>query len=127
MRKSPIAALSTSGTKWDTPGMFPVHRLPIDMSDRPFAYIGARLRWHRIEYERLNQTDYVNKAGLKRTSLANWETGSKRISVDAAESLRKTYGLSLDWLYCNDDSNLPASIRQAWRNSSTFQEMSSSK
>ncbi|WP_424969964.1 helix-turn-helix domain-containing protein [Dinoroseobacter sp. S76] len=93
------------------------NRLPADTSANPYAEIGARLRWHRLEFEKLRQADYAANAGLKRTSLASWETGTKRVSVDAAAKLRNVYGLSLDWLYCGDDANLPASIRRAWRES----------
>ncbi|WP_424976590.1 helix-turn-helix domain-containing protein [Dinoroseobacter sp. S124A] len=90
-------------------------RHTLDVSKRPFADIAARLRWHRVEFEGLQQAEYAAKAGIGRTALSNWETGDKRVSIDAAMRLRLVYGTSLDWLYCGDAESLPASLRRAWR------------
>ena len=82
--------------------------------DRPFADIAARLRWHR-SLEKLDQEAYAVKAGLKRAQLNNWESGNYRLSVDGALALRRTYGLSLDFMYEGIDDALPMTLRQAWR------------
>lgn len=85
------------------------------------------MRWHREMYECMQQKEYSDRAGVGRTTLAAWETGDKRVSVDGAVRLRDAYGISLDWLYLADDNNLPSAIRQAWRKSDLFHSANSSK
>ena len=80
----------------------------------PFADIAARIRWHRA-LEGLNQADYADRAGVKRSQLSNWETGLQRVSVDGALALRRTYGLSLDFIYEGIADALPMTLRSAWR------------
>lgn len=83
-------------------------------SDAPFWDIAERIRWHR-ELEGLRQSDYAARAGLKRSQLSNWETGLQQISVDGARALRRTYGLSLDFIYEGIEDALPMTLRVAWR------------
>lgn len=83
-------------------------------TDRPFADIADRIRWHRALLD-LNQSEYAAKAGLKRAQLNNWESGDYRLSVDGALALRRTYGLSLDFMYEGIDDALPMTLRNAWR------------
>lgn len=82
--------------------------------ERPFADIAERIRWHR-DLVALKQADYAAKAGLTRQQLNNWETGDYRLSVDGALALRRTYGLSLDFMYEGIDDALPMTLRNAWR------------
>lgn len=82
--------------------------------DRPYSDIAERIAWHR-ELEGMTQADYAHKAGLKRSQLKNWETGSHRLGLDGALALRKTYGLSLDFLYEGIDDALDMTLRRAWR------------
>lgn len=86
----------------------------MNKDDRPFADIAARLRWHR-DLEGMDQEPYAAKAGLKRAQLNNWETGIYRLSIDGALALRRTYGLSLDFMYEGIDDALPMTLRRAWR------------
>jgi DNA-binding XRE family transcriptional regulator len=81
---------------------------------RPFADIAARIRWHRA-LESLDQETYARKAGLTRQQLNNWESGSYRLSIDGALALRRTYGLSLDFMYEGIDDALAMTLRRAWR------------
>jgi transcriptional regulator with XRE-family HTH domain len=85
-----------------------------DMENAPYGEIAARIRWHRA-VENLNQTEYAEKAGIRRSQLSNWETGQQRVSVDGAIALRRTYGLSLDFIYEGIDDTLPMTLRQALR------------
>lgn len=80
--------------------------------DRPHAEIAARIKWHR-ELLGLTQKDYAEKAGLKRAQLNNWEGGDNRIGIDGARALRKTYGLSLDFIYEGVDDALSMTLRNA--------------
>lgn len=82
-------------------------------SEKPFGDIGDRIRWHR-SLEGLDQRDYAERAGLKRAQLSNWESGNTRLSIDGALALRKTYGLSLDFMYEGIADALPMTLRSAW-------------
>lgn len=88
----------------------------MSLDDKPFGDIAARLRWHR-ELEGLTQKDYALKVGVKRAALNNWESGDYRLSLDGALSLRRTYGLSLDFMYEGISDALPMTLRQAWLDS----------
>lgn len=83
-------------------------------SHLPFGDIAERIRWHR-RLEQLDQLEYAVRAGLTRTQLSNWETGKSRISIDGALALRRTYGLSLDFIYEGIADALPMTLRVAWR------------
>lgn len=86
----------------------------MSLSDKPFGDIAARIRWHRSLTE-MNQAEYAERAGVKRAALSNWESGDYRISLDGARALRKTYGLSLDFIVEGIDDALPMTLRMAWR------------
>lgn len=86
------------------------------MQDTPFSDIGQRLRWHR-QLEGLTQTEYAKRAGIKRAQYSNWELGSQSPSVVGARHLRRTYGLSMDFIFDGIDDALPMTLRQAWRDS----------
>lgn len=89
----------------------------MDLSDKPFGDIAARLRWHRA-LEGLTQKEYAAKIGQKRAALNNWESGDYRLSLDGALAIRKIYGLSLDFMYEGIDDALPMTLRAAWRDRS---------
>lgn len=84
--------------------------------NRPFAEIAHRIKWHR-SLMGLDQKTYAAKAGITRSSLNNWESGDYRLSLDGGLALRRTFGLSLDFMYEGIDDALPMSLRQAWRES----------
>ena len=86
------------------------------LEDKPFGDIATRLRWHRA-LTGLTQKDYAAKIGQKRATLNNWEGGDYRLSLDGALALRRTYGLSLDFMYEGNDDALPMTLRNAWRDS----------
>ena len=70
------------------------------MEDRPdYSIIGQRLAAMRIAFSDLNQTDWALKNGFGVTQYNNWEKGTRRISVDAAEVLVDRYGVTLDYIY----------------------------
>lgn len=85
-------------------------------AEKPFGDIAARIKWHR-SLEALNQQDYAGRAGIKRSQLSNWESGDQRASLDGALALRRTYGLSLDFIFEGIDETLPMALRAAWRES----------
>lgn len=65
----------------------------------PYAVIGARLRAIRESYSDLTQRAWAEHNGFNPTQYNNWETGARRIPVDAAEKLCETYGVTLDFIY----------------------------
>lgn len=81
---------------------------------KPYGEIAARIRWHR-KLENLSQADYAKSINAKRSQVSNWETGEQRISIDGAIELRKTYGLSLDFIYEGIEDALPMTLRAALR------------
>ena len=84
------------------------------LDEKPHGDIAERVRWHRA-LEGLGQDAYAKKAGLKRAQLNNWESGDYRLSLDGALALRRTFGLSLDFMYEGIDDALPMTLRRAWR------------
>lgn len=92
------------------------HCIMVDMEKAPFADIALRIKWHR-NLEGLNQAAYSERANIKRSQLSNWETGMQRVSIDGAIELRRTYGLSLDWIYEGIEDALPMTLRAALRDS----------
>ena len=86
----------------------------MENQSKPFDDIAERIRWHRALVG-LEQKEYAEKAGLKRSQLSNWESGDYRLSLDGARALRLTYGLSLDFMFEGIDDALSMSLRAAWR------------
>lgn len=79
---------------------------------KPYQDIAERIKWHRSLLG-LTQAQYAEKAGLNRAQLNNWEGGSHRIGLDGALALRKTYGLSLDFIYEGITDALDMTLRNA--------------
>jgi len=80
--------------------------------EKPFADQAARILWHRnlLGY---TQAEYAIRAGLKRPALNNYESGDFQIGLAVACALRKTYGLSLDFIYEGEVEALPMNLRKA--------------
>lgn len=70
------------------------------MKERPnYSAIGLRLEKLRVGFSDLPQKTWAEKHGFNPTQWNNWETGARRISVDAAERLCETYGITLDYIF----------------------------
>lgn len=82
---------------------------------RPFSDIADRLRWHREIVCKLKQDEMATSIGVKRSAYSLWEAGTHRLSLDGALALRRSYALSLDFLYEGIDDALPMTLRNAWR------------
>jgi transcriptional regulator with XRE-family HTH domain len=91
-------------------------RQPKTAPDPENVRIGERLRWSRLALVADGtQRDYAERAGLERNVYSAWESGSRRITLEGALALCKTYNLSLDWIYFGrigtiDDETLKRSI-----------------
>lgn len=66
---------------------------------QPYMEIGARLRAVRTGFTDLTQAEFAKRHGFQKTQYNAWETGQNRITVDCAERLAASYGLTLDWIY----------------------------
>ena len=77
---------------------------------RPYAAIGDRLERFR------NKIPHVNQAGMADLSEGNWsvfQSGTRRISLDAAIELCREYpDLTLDWIYFGRTNGLSAEYRK---------------
>ena len=84
-------------------------------SPRPdFIAIAGRLRRLReVLAPDMSQGEWANMHGFERTQVNNWETGARRISIDAAEKLCGRYGLTLDWIYRGRAEGLPDNLRKS--------------
>ena len=80
--------------------------------EKPYSDIAKRLVWHRALLG-FTQKEYAEKAGLKRAAINNYESGDFQIGLAAARALRKTYGLSLDFIYEGEAEALPMNLRKA--------------
>lgn len=79
-----------------------------DQEDRPEA-VGARLKRVR-EILGLEQNVFAARAGLLPQTYGPFELGRRSLSLDAAKKLRKTYGLSLEFMYFGKIEDLPHRI-----------------
>lgn len=59
----------------------------------------------------LSQQKFATTCGLEYRQWNNFEQGS-RIGIDAAMSLAKHYGLSLDWIYLGNPAGMPYGIME---------------
>ena len=78
------------------------------------AETAGRMRWHRLTCEGLTQAEYAERANLSRSQYSNWESAKQRLSLSGAMQLRKTYKLSLDFLFCGTVETLPPNLIRQW-------------
>lgn len=78
----------------------------------PYEDIGERLRAVREHFSDLSQKDWAEKHGFAQTQYNNWEKGTRRITVDAAEKLCEAYGLTLDAIYRGRLDGLSENLRK---------------
>lgn len=55
----------------------------------------------------LSQTEFCEAAGISQPRYSPFESGKRRLTLDAAMALVDRYNLTLDWLYRGDPSGLP--------------------
>lgn len=78
--------------------------------DATYPNIGQRLEATRKAFSDLSQKAWAEKHGFNHTQYNNWETGSRRIPVEAAEKLCELYGLTLDFVYRGKRNGLPENL-----------------
>lgn len=76
--------------------------------------IGARLASIRTTFSDLSQKAWAEKHGFGLTQWNNWEKGTRRIPVEAAEKLSDLYGMTLDAIYRGRLDGLSENARKAF-------------
>jgi len=79
-----------------------------ELEDKPEA-VAARLRKAR-EIIGLSKRDFAEKAGMSEQAYGPSENGKRNLSLQAAKKLRKTYSLSLEFIYFGKTEDLPTRI-----------------
>lgn len=110
MRKTNVSSVRQPACRVILKGM----KTPDDLENAPFGDIAARIRWHRTQVVKMDLEPYAQRIGFKRQRYGNWESGEYRLSLDGALALRRTYGLSLDFIYEGIPDALPMNLRLAW-------------
>ena len=83
----------------------PVSIDPSDTGDLA-ADVGRRLNLIRRALG-LNQLEFGAAAGLSQPHYHQFESGKRRLTIEAALALCHVYALTLDYLYRGDPSGLP--------------------
>lgn len=77
------------------------------MSDKtPHTAVTRRLVLIR-QWQAESAADFCRKAGMSPSAWNNYETGDRRISIDAAIALCDRFGVTLDWIYRGRIAGLP--------------------
>jgi len=87
--------------------------------------VARRLRLLRL-VSGLNSTDYAQRAEIGIQAWSNYESGRRRISVDAALRLLATYHVTLDYVYIGEVAGLPRTLRLALKSVSDHVDAMSS-
>jgi len=79
-----------------------------ELADSPAA-IAARLKRVR-EILGLSKKDFAERAGISEQAYGPFENERRELSLQAAKKLRKTYGLTLEFMYFGKIDDLPHRI-----------------
>lgn len=79
-----------------------------ELEDSPEA-VAARLKRIR-EILGMTKKDFAERAGLGEQVYGPFENGRRELSLGAAKKLRRTYGLSLEFMYFGNIADLPHRI-----------------
>lgn len=79
-----------------------------ELEDKPIA-VAARLQKAR-EIIGLSKRDFAERAGMSEQVYGPFENGKRPLSLQAAKKLRKTYSLSLEFMYFGKTDDLPTRI-----------------
>ena len=80
--------------------------------ERPFEEEGRWITEARESVSSLNPTAFAAVLGFHKGQWSDYENGHDRISLNAAVSLYKTYGISLDFLYFGRLDGLVSHVRE---------------
>lgn len=72
--------------------------------------IADRLLRTRLALGFETQAEFCTQVKLAPNVYNPYETGERRITLNSALKIRQRFGVPLDWIYCGDDSRLPAHL-----------------
>ena len=72
--------------------------------------VGKRLKALRKRTE-LSQEKFGESIGLSQPRYAQYENGSRPLTLEAAAAVCAVHGVTLDWLYFGDQSGLPLRLK----------------
>jgi transcriptional regulator with XRE-family HTH domain len=72
--------------------------------------IGARLKSLRIALGFEVQADFCRHIGLSETRYNSFETGARRLTLQAADHIKAATGVTLDYLFYGDTGGLPLNL-----------------
>ena len=76
------------------------------------AAVAARLVELRLAFGYRYSVDWARHLAIHPTTLANYESGTRMITVPAALKYAQKTGASLDWIYRGLDYSLPANVQE---------------
>lgn len=79
-----------------------------DLEDKPEA-VGARLQKVR-EILGMSKKDFAERIDKSEQAYGAYENAKRRLTLDTAVKLRRTYGLSLEFIYFGKIDDLPTRI-----------------
>jgi|GEM_PF-1358726 len=79
--------------------------------DSSIEAISARVEALRVWAGFDNQREFARESGISQTDLNHYETGRRRISLNAANQLRRRWGITLDWIFHGDLRGLDQQMR----------------
>ncbi len=85
-----------------------------DTNDRSKLAIGVRLRLTR-EAMGITQVEFAGRAGIAPNTYNQYEAGKNFPQIEYAQRLCDAHGLTLDWIYRGDLSNLSYQLAEAIR------------
>jgi transcriptional regulator with XRE-family HTH domain len=74
------------------------------------GHIAVRLRDLREKVLEFSQVEFCKRADLTVSGYNQFETGSRRLTLDVALRIRDAFGVPLDYLYRGDRSCVPERI-----------------
>ena len=80
--------------------------------DRALKAIGERLRLTR-EAMGLTQAEFARQARVSPSAYNQYEKGRIRPAIDQAVRMREAHKITLDWIYCGDNSGLRVQLADA--------------
>lgn len=80
----------------------------IDMGDSREA-VGARLKRVR-EILGLSKKEFAERAGLSEQVYGPFENARRELTLRSAKQIRRTYGISLEYMYFGNIEDLPTRI-----------------
>ncbi|WP_146589422.1 helix-turn-helix domain-containing protein [Puniceibacterium confluentis] len=86
------------------------------MTDRQtYPEIAQRLGAVRAVFSTLSRKDWATAQGFKVSQYNNWENGTRRIPLEAADRFCEQFSLTLDWIYRGKWAGLPKDVSEELR------------